>query len=339
MRINRNVFIYGFNIGYFLGYYDFGMDLSNQEIIAFAKDSAINVVNSFLPIKIDENTDYGEDFHKLISHSYIDVFYKENDLVDYVSLGKVFFALRTEKIVTSTQYVEAMSAIKENYLKGISWKLVLRKKKFLDFLEYLLKTSRDLNVNDIDVIASAVHLYLTNSFAKNEDCYYYLLDYAESEEEDDDGFNDKEELYINNDKAFEYANSELSEKYVFISYSSKNQKIADLMQEKLNSYNIRTWIATKDIPAGTDYPSVISDAIENSSCVLLILSNEAQQSRYVMSEIRLAYDSNIPIVCMNIDNCQLISGFRLLLGTQHIVSVGSHEDLDKIFSAIESYIK
>ena len=334
MKINRNVFIHGFELGYFFSNYDFWKPTSNRELTNYAIEGIIAVVNSFSENKMDENIDYGDELFENATRRYVDAFYKYDNIPDYICLGRVFSALRLEKKFKDIAPIAAnLRESRTIALKGVSWKLIFKKRKFLEFLDYLHETSSRLNVYDIDVIASAVHLYLTNSFNKNEDVYFYLLNYVE-DDEDIDG----EEQYEENDNPSVFTKSKLSDKYVFISYSSKNQKMADIMQKNLNECNIRTWIATKDIPAGLDYPTVISDAIENSSCVLLILSEEAQKSRYVMSEIRLAYDSNIPIICMNIDNCQLISGFKLLLGTQQIVSINSSDDMHKVFIAVASYI-
>ena len=60
--------------------------------------------------------------------------------------------------------------------------------------------------------------------------------------------------------------------YVFISYSSANQKQADDMRGILFSREIGHWMAPYDIPAGTNYACEIERAIKECSCFLLLLT-------------------------------------------------------------------
>lgn len=76
--------------------------------------------------------------------------------------------------------------------------------------------------------------------------------------------------------------------YVFISYSSKNQQMADSVRLLLKENNIACWIAPYDIPAGSRYAYVINDALEKCSCLLLLLTNASQMSQFVEREIERA---------------------------------------------------
>jgi hypothetical protein len=124
-------------------------------------------------------------------------------------------------------------------------------------------------------------------------------------------------------------------KYVFISYSSKNQSEAESTREVLRDHGIRTWMAPYDIPAGSKYAHVINDAIEKCACVLLLLSEDSQASQFVEKEVERAVAYNKTIVSMHLDNCTLNSGFRYYLGNEQIVPV---REIDAANPAVKKVI-
>ena len=73
--------------------------------------------------------------------------------------------------------------------------------------------------------------------------------------------------------------------YVFISYSTQNLSCADTFREIFKEEGIDTWMAPYDIPAGSKYAQVISRAIKECSCFLLLLTNAAQESTWVAKEV------------------------------------------------------
>ena len=54
-----------------------------------------------------------------------------------------------------------------------------------------------------------------------------------------------------------------SGKFVFISYSSRNQQSADLLREWLKKNSIASWMSPYDIPPGSSYAGVIEEAVRN----------------------------------------------------------------------------
>lgn len=132
-------------------------------------------------------------------------------------------------------------------------------------------------------------------------------------------------------------------KYVFISYSSKNQDYAESMRYLLKQAGINTWMAPYDIPSGSEYADVLNDAVENCNCVLLLLSQASQASPHVRSEIRIAFDAKKHIVSMHIDESLLTPGFKYYLGNQQIVAVKSMDendpDVQKVLTDIKFYMR
>ena len=61
---------------------------------------------------------------------------------------------------------------------------------------------------------------------------------------------------------------------IFISYSSKDQKIADAIVNILETRRIKCWIAYRDAEIGDDYAGSIVRAIKNCKACVLVFSND-----------------------------------------------------------------
>lgn len=114
---------------------------------------------------------------------------------------------------------------------------------------------------------------------------------------------------------------EKSTGYVFISYSSKNQQMADSVRLMLKENRIPCWMAPYDIPAGHRYAYVINEALENCSCLLLLLTNASQNSQFVEREVERAITYRKPILPMQLEDLELNSGFKFYIGNSQIVAV------------------
>ena len=106
--------------------------------------------------------------------------------------------------------------------------------------------------------------------------------------------------------------------YVFISYSSKDQDSAISIKEYLNRNGVETWMAPGDIPAGAKYAQVISGAIRNCACFLILLTDDAQNSEWVPKETERAVNYRKTIIPVCIDDVVLNEEFELYLGNRHM---------------------
>lgn len=129
--------------------------------------------------------------------------------------------------------------------------------------------------------------------------------------------------------------------YVFISYSSKHQLIADSVRKKILESNIDCWMAPYDIPTGSKYAAIIDKAIQDCSCFLLIFSLAAQDSVYVGKEVERAISYKKPVLPMKIEEFELNAEFKFYLGNQQITPVldidENIDEFNKIISAIKVY--
>ena len=134
-----------------------------------------------------------------------------------------------------------------------------------------------------------------------------------------------------------------SEGYVFISYSTKNQDYAEAALRLVKEDGISAWMAPYDIPAGSKYAHVINSAIKNCSCVLLLLSEQSQESEWVEKEIERAINYKKTIISMHIDESQLNDGFSFYLGNQQIVPIKSinknDSNIQKVLDAVRSFVR
>ncbi len=109
--------------------------------------------------------------------------------------------------------------------------------------------------------------------------------------------------------------------YAFLSYSTKNQKAADVLCDLLKKHNISTWMAPGDIPAGSRYSRAINQAIIECSCFLLILSNESQDSFWVRKELECACSYRKSILPIRIEPVALNDEFAFYIGADPILTM------------------
>jgi hypothetical protein len=93
---------------------------------------------------------------------------------------------------------------------------------------------------------------------------------------------------------------------VFISYSTEDRSVAASICIDLEKRGIRCWIAPRDIPIAEPWPKAISDAIANSSVMVLILSKNSNQSAQVNNEV----DKYLPTVVFRIDESEPSESMR-----------------------------
>lgn len=84
--------------------------------------------------------------------------------------------------------------------------------------------------------------------------------------------------------------------HAFMSHSSKDAEFAFRVVEILEAHGIKCWIAPRDIPPGANYAAEILQAIQSSSCVALIFTEEANSSPHVLREVERAITFRRPIL-------------------------------------------
>lgn len=125
--------------------------------------------------------------------------------------------------------------------------------------------------------------------------------------------------------------------YVFISYSTKEQSLANAMKKLLERQGVQTWMAPGDIPVGNKYAQVISKAIKSCSCFILMLSNNSQNSIWVAKEVERAINYRKPIIPVQLEDLVLNDEFELYISTDQVVAVKTiDEDSEGIHKVLNS---
>lgn len=109
--------------------------------------------------------------------------------------------------------------------------------------------------------------------------------------------------------------------YAFISYSTKNKESADAIKNLFNKNNIDTWMAPNDIPAGSKYAEVISKAVKNCSCLVLLLTNNSQNSPWVAKEVERAINYKKIIIPIQLEDVILNDEFEMYISTDQILPI------------------
>src|SRR3569833_285153 len=100
---------------------------------------------------------------------------------------------------------------------------------------------------------------------------------------------------------------------VFISYSSRDKEIADMVCDALEKQRAQCWIAPRDIVPGMDW----SDAIVECKVFLLVLSKASNESEQVKREVQNAVSERKHIFTFLIEQVDLTKHMRYFIGTPH----------------------
>jgi len=76
----------------------------------------------------------------------------------------------------------------------------------------------------------------------------------------------------------------------FISYSGKNQALAERLYADLQSKGVRCWLATEDLKIGDKTRPAIDEAIRTHEKLLLVLSKHSVESQWVEQEVEGALE-------------------------------------------------
>lgn len=100
----------------------------------------------------------------------------------------------------------------------------------------------------------------------------------------------------------------MSRGHVFISYSSSDRDVADLLQTSLEAEGRAVWIAPRDVPPGFSYPEAIIGAIRECEVGLLVLSEQSNNSQHVLREVERISSDGKPLFVLRVDDVEPSDG-------------------------------
>ena len=107
----------------------------------------------------------------------------------------------------------------------------------------------------------------------------------------------------------------------FISYASENREKADEICASLEQRGLTCWIAPRNIRAGREYADEIIHGLERSAAVVLVLSEAANTSVFVLREIERAVSKDINVVPVRIEEVTPSPGLELFISGTHWMDV------------------
>ena len=123
---------------------------------------------------------------------------------------------------------------------------------------------------------------------------------------------------------------------VFISYGSKNRKVAEGLCTHLEAHGIPCWMAPRDISSGV-YAGEITRAIKAADVFIVICSKETRESDHVKNEVNLAVNNAGLILPYCLDDTPFDDDLEYYLSSkQRIISGGV---LEKDYQRIEGIIR
>ena len=97
----------------------------------------------------------------------------------------------------------------------------------------------------------------------------------------------------------------MKSKTLFISYSRKNKEIALDLAQRLQEQGVAVWLDLLNLEPGTHWDIAIQNALEEANAVLVLLSQPAVASTYVLSEIDCALEQKKKIVPLLLEECRV----------------------------------
>jgi hypothetical protein len=128
---------------------------------------------------------------------------------------------------------------------------------------------------------------------------------------------------------------------VFISYAQKDKPIADAVCARMESRNIRCWIAPRDINPGKNFPEAIIEGIEEGKVLVVIFSSAANTSPHVTRELTHAVNKGRIIIPFRIEDVPPSKSMEYLIGVPHwldAVTPPMEQHIDRLIETVEHII-
>lgn len=119
---------------------------------------------------------------------------------------------------------------------------------------------------------------------------------------------------------------------IFLSHSSTDADVAEQICGQLEKNGIKCFMAPRDIRPGKEYAEEIINGIDESSAVVLLMSQDANSSPHVLREVEHAVSSNTPILVYKIEDVALTKSMEYFLMTHQWVNSKPHEDYADIIA-------
>jgi hypothetical protein len=108
---------------------------------------------------------------------------------------------------------------------------------------------------------------------------------------------------------------------VFISHSSKDRQIAETICDALESRDIPCWMASRDVGPGQNYQESIVEALGRARAMVLVFSENANNSTEVKKELALSSQYNKTVIPVRVEDVVPKGAFAYELSTHQWIDL------------------
>jgi TIR domain len=128
---------------------------------------------------------------------------------------------------------------------------------------------------------------------------------------------------------------------IFVSFSSQDKTQAIEIVNLLEAAALKCWISCRDVPHGEDFQDAIVSALERSSAMILVFSQNADNSREIKKELALASESGLFVLPVRIENAEPTKGFRYQLATRQYINLfeNREKNMALIIDALKRHLR
>jgi len=116
----------------------------------------------------------------------------------------------------------------------------------------------------------------------------------------------------------------------FISYASPDKEKAIEIAESLEARGLKCWIAPQNVRPGHEYGDEIIRGIVNSRCLILVLSEAANESVFVRREVERAVSKRKPVFPIRIEDVLPSPSLELFVSATHWIDAWSDDSVSII---------
>jgi hypothetical protein len=123
---------------------------------------------------------------------------------------------------------------------------------------------------------------------------------------------------------------------IFITYSSKDQKVARTICTALENRGLACWISSRNVKPGQNYQEQIVRAIRGARVMVLVFTTNANNSNEIKKELALASQNNLVVIPVRIEDVAPNEAFAYEFATRQWIDL--FEDWEKSMAELVELI-
>jgi hypothetical protein len=123
---------------------------------------------------------------------------------------------------------------------------------------------------------------------------------------------------------------------IFITYSSKDQKVARTICTALENRGLACWISSRNVKPGQNYQEQIVRAIRGARVMVLVFTTNANNSNEIKKELALASQNNLVVIPVRIEDVAPNEAFAYEFATRQWIDL--FEDWEKSMAELVDLI-